>query len=299
MIFNRKKRKRRRNLKLNRSQVNKRQTTKTKYSRKRSPTSNRFKGNLKVKRQGSSKRILLYFSYIAAISGAIYFFLFSQFFNLQNWEVVEKEITFTNHELTKFLKPFTNQNLFLINTETVKNEIQKAHPNLSDIEIQKVFPKTIRIKIRKYPLTANIINQIGDEQINEKLIVNSIGLVVEKNNVNPDLPTIKIQTPKSAALLQKIIEPQQLQYIQELTSEFENFFGLKITEIHFKQTERQINLTTEKNFVVWLDIQKDYQQQLKKLKKAMSKLDLYNTPLEYIDLRISGVENEKVIFRRK
>jgi hypothetical protein len=50
---------------------------------------------------------------------------------------------------------------------------------------------------------------------------------------------------------------------------------------------------------VWLDMQKPIEEQLKKLKKALVKLDIYTESLEYIDLRISGTNGDKIIYKRK
>ena len=47
-----------------------------------------------------------------------------------------------------------------------------------------------------------------------------------------------------------------------------------------------------------IDLEKDLLRQIEKLKKALPKLDIYNEPLLYIDLRISGTNTEKVIFKR-
>ena len=50
---------------------------------------------------------------------------------------------------------------------------------------------------------------------------------------------------------------------------------------------------------MWFDIQIPFEKQFLKLKKAMTTLDIYKTPLFYIDVRVSGANGEKVIFKRK
>ncbi len=74
---------------------------------------------------------------------------------------------------------------------------------------------------------------------------------------------------------------------------------MKIIDAEYLVREREVHLRTEKNFIVWIDMEKDLNIQLDKLKKVLGKLNIYNTPLEYIDLRISGTDNEKVIFKRR
>lgn len=72
---------------------------------------------------------------------------------------------------------------------------------------------------------------------------------------------------------------------------------MKVTNAEYHVREREIHLQTEKNFMVWLDMEKELNPQMEKLKKALPKINIYNTPLEYIDLRISGTDNEKVIYK--
>ena len=67
----------------------------------------------------------------------------------------------------------------------------------------------------------------------------------------------------------------------------------------YKPVEREVHLKTEKDFAIWLDLGKTYEQQLDKLKRTLERLDIYNTPLQYIDLRISSQTGEKIIFRRR
>jgi len=259
----------------------------------------RFKGNLRISRTTFAKKIFFSTITLGIIIGSIYIIFFSQVFKLKKWEIVEKEITFYNHYLDEFLKPYNGDNIIFINTEEIQKRIKEKHPNLSAIEIKKIFPSTISVKIQQYPIVANVINIVGEKKIEQKIIINSIGIAVEKDIINPELPIIKITSSKSFNLLDKIISPKKLKYITETTKEFEEAFGIKVTETEYKTTERELHLLTEKGFKVWLDSQKKSTIQLLKLKKALPKLDIYNTPLKYIDLRISGAENDKVIYKKK
>jgi len=46
-------------------------------------------------------------------------------------------------------------------------------------------------------------------------------------------------------------------------------------------------------------MQQPSENQLKKLKKSLVKLDIFNEPLEYIDLRIAGGNGDKIIYKRR
>jgi len=46
-------------------------------------------------------------------------------------------------------------------------------------------------------------------------------------------------------------------------------------------------------------MQNPAEDQLKKLKKILVKLDIYKENLLYIDLRIAGANGDKIIYKRK
>lgn len=96
-----------------------------------------------------------------------------------------------------------------------------------------------------------------------------------------------------------LLTPENLAYILNSSKTFEEKFGMKIVEMDFLKQARELHLKTEKGFELWLDTQIPFEKQFFKLKKAMSALDIYGQPLLYIDLRISGSNGEKVIFKRK
>ena len=73
---------------------------------------------------------------------------------------------------------------------------------------------------------------------------------------------------------------------------------MEIVRIEYKPTAREIHLLTERNFFIWLDIQISYEEQFKKMKKSLVKLDIYTEDLEYIDLRIAGSNGDKIIYKR-
>ena len=95
-----------------------------------------------------------------------------------------------------------------------------------------------------------------------------------------------------------MIEKSKLDYILESKNYFEDKFGMKIIRIEYKATAREVHLLTERNFFIWLDIQISFEDQFKKLKKSLVKLDIYTEALEYIDLRIAGSNGDKIIYKR-
>jgi hypothetical protein len=135
--------------------------------------------------------------------------------------------------------------------------------------------------------------------VQTKFLVNSAGFLADENTENPDLPYIKTQSESAFSVHSTVISQDRLDYILKAIGLFQEKFSLKILDAEYMAREREIHLLTEKNFMVWIDMEKDLNAQLNKLKKSLPKLNIYNTPLEYIDLRISGTDNEKVIFKRR
>ena len=143
---------------------------------------------------------------------------------------------------------------------------------------------------------ANIINE--SNVIKKSYIINSIGYAIKENLEDPNLPYIKIKTDEPVNPKEAVIEKTKLSYLIEAKTYFEDKFGMRIISMEYKPVAREIHLLTERNFNVWLDIQKPYEEQFKKLKKAIVKLDIFKENLEYIDLRIAGESGDKIIYKR-
>jgi len=233
----------------------------------------------------------------------VYAVFFSDYFIIKKYKVVEEgTIIETNDTINGLLEAKTGQNLALLNEEDLLKEIKAAQPEINKIKIVKKFPDTLTVEFEKFPTAANIVNIISGVQ--KKFLVDSQGLLTEENAENPNLPYLKIETTEPLQVRTHFLaDParaaERLDYIIKAINLFEEKFGMKILYAVYKIRERELHLYTEKYFYVMLDMEKDMVSQFEKLKKALSKLDIYTVPLLYIDLRISGNDYEKVIFKRK
>ncbi len=228
----------------------------------------------------------------------IYFLFFTHNLDLRRWEITENNTIITQDDpKNSLIQSEIGKNILLIDETKIINDIHKLYPEINTIKITKILPNKIKIDLQNYEQIANIIN-VADG-IQKKFIVNSNGFLTQENIDNPDLPYIKIKTQKFYTVRTNITQTNQLEFVINSIKQFETKFNLKITDAEFMPREREVHLRTEKNFMVWIDMEKDLNLQLEKLKKILGKLNIYNTPLEYIDLRISGTDNEKVIFKRR
>ncbi len=249
------------------------------------------------------KKILAGLLALGIAGYAMYAVFFSDYFLIKK-HVVEEEGTIieTNDTINQILEGKIGQNLVLLNEDDLIRAIKTAQPEINKLDIRKNFPDTVTVAFEKFPTTANIINIVGG--IQKKFLVDSQGLLTEENSENPNLPYIKIETAAPMEVRKPFLPDQKsaeerLTYAIQAINLFEEKFGMKILYAEMKLREREIHLYTEKYFYVMLDMEKDLAGQLDKLKKVLSKLDIYTVPLLYIDLRISGTDYEKVIFKRK
>lgn len=249
------------------------------------------------------KKILAAILSISIFGFCVYALYFSNYFLLEKFSVEEEgTIIDTNETINATLQKRMGQNLITFNEQQVEQEIMQNQPEIKNIQIKKIFPHSLTLSFEKYPTVANLIDTVGG--IEKKFLIDSQGLLTEENSENPNLPYIKIETKEALQVRNTLLSDakrsaERLNYILRTISLYEEKFGMKILNATFLPRERELHLYTEKYFYVIIDMEKDLKGQIDKLKKALSKLDIYNTPLQYIDLRISGNDVEKVIFKRK
>jgi len=270
------------------------------YQRRRPlPQNSSYKRQLKRKnpRIAELNKKLRLIIFTTAILFSVYGLFFSKYFKIE--EILFNDATIEGSPLSAEIKgkiaDKLNKNLIFTDTDKIESELIQAFPELESIKISKNYPRALVIEFSKYPLVANIINE--SSSIKKSFIINSIGYVAKENFENPQLPSIKITSDEPLNTEKALIEKNKLDYILTAISDFESRFGLKVVEANYKPIPRELHLLTEKDFSLWLDIQQPYEVQFKKLKKALIKLDIYNTSIQYIDLRIAANNGDRIIYK--
>jgi hypothetical protein len=112
-------------------------------------------------------------------------------------------------------------------------------------------------------------------------------------------PTEESETPSPPTweVNQELIPEDILADLLNVKKEFEGRIDMQVLEVRYLKQAREVHLKTERDFTVWIDLTQDIDLQLTKLKKATSVLNIYEANLEYVDLRISGQNGEKVIYK--
>lgn len=251
-----------------------------------------------LQKGGKGKKLFILALGLLVIGIFTYLIGFSHVFDLKSWEIdVDGSKISSEDPLNQIMARQKNKNLIFINEDQIINDVKSQLPDANQVTVKKIFPQKIKIEIEKYTIVANMVDVVNGVQ--KKFLVNSAGFLADENTENPDLPYIKTQSESAFSVHSTVISQDRLDYILKAIGLFQEKFSLKILDAEYMAREREIHLLTEKNFMVWIDMEKDLNAQLDKLKKALPKLNIYNTPLEYIDLRISGTDNEKVIFKRR
>lgn len=250
----------------------------------------------RIKSGKNGKKILWILLMVILLAGTTYVIFFSHFFDLKKWDVKEGgNFIEADENLHQMIEKEKNKNLLFINEELIIRQIATSYPDVKTVRVKKIFPQKIRIEIEKYPLVANLINRVGE--VKKKFLINSNGYITEENIEDPALPYIEIQTAEMLTLKTTAVKPEILDYLLKSISLFEEKFSMKVLDAKYLSREREVHLKTKKFFSVWIDLEKDLNKQLEKLKSVLVKLDIQHAPLEYIDLRISGTDNEKVIYK--
>lgn len=239
------------------------------------------------------------FLFLIFLLALIYLVFFSEFFIVKSIKT-DGEINdggVLSSKIVQSLSEVRGKNLLFLNTNNLQKRLSTSFPDLEKITVYKSFPKTVKVGFSRFPDSANVIFE--SPSVSSVFIINTIGMVVKSDSEKPNLPFIRLQRDEPVNVEETLIEKSKLNYILESKVYFEDKFGMNVKEVIYKPHAREVHLLTEKNFVIWLDIQKDFESQFKKLKKAASTLDIYKEDLLYIDLRIAGTEGDRIIYKRR
>lgn len=255
-------------------------------------------------RRFSSPRFVLFIKILTPIIilgmaiGVAYTVFFSSFFTITKIHLEKSGNAVATTAIYPFLDTLKGKNILFVNTSKLIKETEQTFKNeVLFIRIKKSYPHQLIVKVEEYPAVLNLKVFTADKIQN--FVINQIGYAILENTEQKDLPFLSLHTEKPFSNKSIIIEKEKLDSIVLVFQQFQELFAMKVHEGEWKKIERELHIKTEKNFYVWIDLTYDIKKQLNKLKRSLPKLDIYNTPLEYIDLRIAGADSEKVIFKRK
>lgn len=233
---------------------------------------------------------------------AFYFCFFTNTFLIKNISISGKSDNLPQN-LDGYLSQAYGINIFLLNEEKISEEITKIHSDIKNITFKRKLPDSIEITLDFYPEVVNFLIKKTPSDIAHSFVVNETGKISRNYYENQELQYLTLENVDEEmfdSIMNESIEFDIERIKKALNAKklFEENFNIGVTEVKYYKIEREVHLKTEKGFSVWLDLTKSVEEQINKLKRGLSKLDIHNEALLYIDLRIGSQNGEKIIFRR-
>jgi len=243
---------------------------------------------------------------VMIIAGFLYLFCSSDFFQTKeikisgtskaSGEEIERIIKENLNEKILF---FSTENIFLLNSKRINQEILKKFPQISDLKIRKKFWGILSVSVTERMAIAVICQNIEEENKN-CFFVDKEGVVFEPivNAVNEgkqkllgnhlNLPELKMSSPTDIFLGKKVLWKERLSDLFKTESALKNI-NVIIREIKIISNDR-VDFQTEEGWQIFFNSEKDMQRQMTKLKTILEKEipAEKRTGLEYIDLRFGN-----------
>lgn len=293
------------------------------------------KAEARPRQKGFLPRLLLSLKILGVllvVVGIIYTLFFTKLFEIQKINVTGGSDTLDEQSaLNASFQEYLGKSLLTLNVPLIEAELLKAYPYLKTLDVRRDFFHTLTVVLETYESKANVRVDYEDGT-QQFFVINEEGYISGTGISDENLPTIVMDVTSTDAILptestdeeiieeagsedttttddpsesknrfalnEELIPKETLETLLETAKDFEGKFNMQILEIHYLKQARELHLLTERHFTVWLDLTQDLNVQLTKLKKSLgSTFNIYEMPLDYIDLRISGQNGEKVIYK--
>ena len=243
---------------------------------------------------------------VMIIAGFLYLFCSSDFFQTKEIKISGNSKA-SGEEIERIIKEnlnekilfFSTENIFLLNSKRINQEILKKFPQISDLKIRKKFWGILSVSVTERMAIAVICQNIEEENKN-CFFVDKEGVVFEPivNAVNEgkqkllgnhlNLPELKMSSPTDIFLGKKVLWKERLSDLFKAESALKNI-NVIIREIKIISNDR-VDFQTEEGWQIFFNSEKDMQRQMTKLKTILEKEipAEKRTGLEYIDLRFGN-----------
>ena len=273
----------------------------------------RFTRSLGLKKEFLGSRIfkILNLILILGIISCVYFFIFSNFYDITNIEVGGNQIISTADVLditNSYLAQRTflilkKRNIFIFNRSQLKDKINQV-VILDDLKIEKILPNTIRLTIREKNAALKWLNNDHEYLVDGqgmiikrfyKLEMPSIYKLVNQDTQAPAPPvqtndnfiTIINQSAQGVNLGDKVLRPEDVKFIDSLTAKA-GAHNMQIQSISVPNVYPQFIQVQLNGWQAFFNLKDSLDNQLSRLDLVISqKIKKENlSRLDYIDLRL-------------
>ncbi len=234
-------------------------------------------------------KILKFVFFIGLISGLIYFFIYSNFFNIS--KLIIEETNFVDRDeieeiayqhLTK-----ENKNIWQFDGYQLEKEIKNTFPLVGEVIIQKGVPDTLRIKIKEREPA--LIWDSGEK----KYLIDQEGFAFsklvdyqeKKEQFLADLLTVNDKSQLPVEVGQKLVSSHWVDFIGAIDNKLIEDLKLPAQEYFITETAFDLNVVSPRGRIL-VDTNRSAEEQISALEIALENIDQEN--FEYVDLRISG-----------
>ena len=256
---------------------------------------------------------------ILGILSCLYFFIFSDFYNITNIEISGNQIISTddildiaNNYLAKnILLVLKNKNIFLFNRNAFKKKLVE-YVLLDNIKIEKILPNTIRLSIKEKDAA---LKWLANDQ---EYLVDKQGLIIkrfyklttpkifqiiptpENNNSTQEDNFIKIKNLANnpVNLGDKVLNPENTDFILNLQAKLGEKDYLKLKSYAVPNNFPQfLIIELENGALIYFNLADTIENQINRLDLLINqKINKNNlAKVEYIDLRLG----ESVYYKMK
>lgn len=238
----------------------------------------------KTKKSSSGSKLGCVLVLLIIVTGAFYFFLFSQYFEIRNI-MVSGSKTISDESIKEVFTKYQKQqnNIFLFPSKNIELELLEKYPIFSQIIITKGIPDSIKVEIQE---RSGIVVLKSDNRL---FLIDMQGIVFEEIDQVEDMPII--ERDENLELGDKVFTIELVEFILQLVDNFSAYTYMKIEKIEILDTVFELNLWTSKDYKVVFDTTKNVQDQLDTLAKVLP--EVKGKKIEYIDLRLG----EKVFYK--
>ncbi len=228
--------------------------------------------------------------------GTFGFLLFSPIIHVREVQVTRLSPRLDIQEVQEALRPIFNKHLFFLSSFEVSNLLQEGIPDLSTVEVDKIYPSTLHVSIDLHPLAArlNIVNPDDESGARSGTgihldFMTEQGIYIETSSARDTqtLPEFTIVDwgvrPDHGSTL---ISPAFLERMNAAEVTLLRQFGQEVTRrtVYLRAQEYHLQVGT---IELWFDFVTPLDEQMLRYKTFLSTTDIKDVR-QYIDLRVRG-----------